>query len=125
MRVIFTLLILTNTIGAFAQAPYLYFNRVNADNGLSHNKVNCIVQDNRGFIWIGTEDGLNRYDGQYFTIFRNKPNDTTTVSGNIITSLLEDENGILWITNIDTFICSKPYKARLVNINAIHSVISD
>ena len=101
MRVVFTLLIFVNCIGAFAQAPYLYFHRINADNGLSHNKVNCIIQDRRGFIWIGTEDGLNRYDGQYFTIFRNKPNDTATVSGNIITDLLEDENGILWITTAD------------------------
>ena len=101
MRVIFTWLIFLNCIGAFSQAPYLYFNHINADNGLSHNKVNCILQDKRGFIWIGTEDGLNRYDGQYFSVFRNKPNDTATVSGNIITDLLEDENSILWITTAD------------------------
>lgn len=101
MRVILTWLILLKTIEAFSQTPYLYFNKINVDNGLSHNKVNCILQDKRGFIWIGTEDGLNRYDGQYFTVFRNKPNDTTTLSGNIITDLLEDENGVLWITTAD------------------------
>jgi ligand-binding sensor domain-containing protein/two-component sensor histidine kinase len=93
------LILITNT--AFSQAPYLYFNRINTNNGLSHNKVNCILQDKRGFIWIGTEDGLNRYDGQYFTVFRNKPNDSTTISGNIITDILEDENNILWITTSD------------------------
>ncbi len=101
MRVIFTLLTILSCITATAQAPYLYFNRINADNGLSHNKVNCILQDNRGFIWIGTEDGLNRYDGQYFTVFRNRPNDTTSISGNIITDLLEDENNVLWIATSD------------------------
>ncbi len=101
MRVIFILLILIKTLEAFTQQPYLYFSKINVDNGLSHNKVNCILQDKRGFIWIGTEDGLNRYDGQYFTVFRNKPNDTTTISGNIITDMLEDENGVLWITTAD------------------------
>ena len=88
-------------IAAYPQQPYLYFDRITTDNGLSHNKVNCILQDNRGFIWIGTEDGLNRYDGQYFTVFRNAPNDTTTISGNIITDLFEDESGVIWIATSD------------------------
>jgi ligand-binding sensor domain-containing protein/two-component sensor histidine kinase len=84
-----------------AQAPYLYFNKLTTQNGLSHNKVNCILQDQRGFIWLGTDDGLNRYDGRYFTSFRHQPNDPSTVSGNIITSLLEDEKGLLWIGTAD------------------------
>jgi signal transduction histidine kinase/ligand-binding sensor domain-containing protein len=84
-----------------AQAPYLYFNKLTTQNGLSHNKVNCILQDKRGFLWIGTDDGLNRYDGNYFTRFRHQPNDPSTISGNIITSLLEDEAGILWIGTAD------------------------
>jgi ligand-binding sensor domain-containing protein/two-component sensor histidine kinase len=86
---------------AVAQAPSLYFEKITVQNGLSHNKVNCILQDKRGFMWIGTDDGLNRYDGQHFTIFRNQPEDTSTVSGNIITGLLEDENGLLWIATLD------------------------
>ena len=84
-----------------AQAPYLYFNRLTTQNGLSHNKVNCILQDRRGFIWMGTDDGLNRYDGHYFTIFRHQHNDPTTISGNIITALFEDENDVLWIGTAD------------------------
>ena len=85
----------------FAQKPSLYFEKITVQNGLSHNKVNCILQDKRGFIWIGTDDGLNRYDGQRFTIYRNEPEDSSTVSGNIITSLHEDEKGILWIGTLD------------------------
>jgi ligand-binding sensor domain-containing protein len=100
---------LTGSI-AFAQAPYLYFNRITTDNGLSHNKVNCILQDKRGFIWLGTEDGLNRYDGQYFSIFRNNPNDTSTISGNIITDLLEDEDGIIWIATSDGGLTKYDYR---------------
>lgn len=84
-----------------AQAPYLYFNRLTTQNGLSHNKVNCILQDQRGFIWFGTDDGLNRYDGRYFTTFRHHPGDPSTISGNIITSLLEDKEGMLWIGTSD------------------------
>src|SRR6187549_2543400 len=80
-----------------AQKPYLYFNRLTTQNGLSHNKVNCIIQDKRGFIWIGTDDGLNRYDGHNFTIFRHQPDSGATLSGNIIMDLLEDENQVMWI----------------------------
>jgi len=86
---------------AAAQPPNLYFKKINTANGLSHNKVNCIVQDKRGFTWIGTDDGLNRYDGNNFLIFRNTPGSATGISGNIITGLLEDEKGILWITTSD------------------------
>ena len=78
-----------------------YFSHLRTEGGLSHNKVNCILQDKRGFIWLGTEDGLNRYDGKYYTLFNNLPGDTTCVSGNIITDLKEDSDGILWIATAD------------------------
>lgn len=84
-----------------AQQPPLYFDRLTTVHGLSHNKVNCIIQDRRGFIWFGTDDGLNRYDGQHFVIFRNQPGNTASISGNIITRLVEDEQGILWIATGD------------------------
>jgi len=85
----------------FAKKPYLNFNKLTIQNGLSHDKVNCIMQDRRGFIWIGTDDGLNRYDGHNFTIYRHQPNNASTVSGNIITDLLEDEKQVLWIATAD------------------------
>lgn len=81
--------------------PSLYFDRITTQDGLSHNKVNTILEDRRGFIWLGTDDGLNRYDGHYFEIFRHQPGNQSTLSGNIITGLLEDEQGILWITTAD------------------------
>ena len=58
---------------AHAQPGSIYFDRITTQNGLSHNKVNCIMQDSRGFTWIGTEDGLNRFDGQNFVVYRNQP----------------------------------------------------
>ena len=53
----------------FAQNKPIKFNRITSSNGLSQNKVAAIVQDNDGFIWLGTEDGLNKYDGYNFQIF--------------------------------------------------------
>lgn len=84
-----------------AQKPSLYFDRLTTQNGLSHNKVNCIIRDRRGFMWFGTNDGLNRYDGHNFEVFQYKPGDSTTISGNIINDMLEDEQGVLWIATAD------------------------
>jgi len=86
---------------AQAKADRPFFRSVGTENGLSHAKVNCIMQDKRGFLWFGTEDGLSRYDGRFFTIFKSQPNDTTCISGNIITDLHEDKNGIIWIATAD------------------------
>ncbi|HJS55502.1 MAG TPA: two-component regulator propeller domain-containing protein, partial [Chitinophagaceae bacterium] len=95
---------------ACTQAPYLYFNRINSQNGLSHNKVNCILQDQRGFIWMGTDDGLNRYDGRRFVVFRHEPGNNASISGNIITDLVEDEKGILWIATSDGGLSKYDYR---------------
>ncbi|MGZ8544017.1 MAG: ligand-binding sensor domain-containing protein [Flavisolibacter sp.] len=84
-----------------AQEPSLYFEKITVQDGLSHNQVNSIIQDQRGFIWIGTDDGLNRYDGKRFAVFRTRPNDSTSISGNIITDLIEDREGRIWIATAD------------------------
>lgn len=141
LRLFFILLFSTTVLCAKTQKPYLYFNRINTQNGLSHNKVNCIIQDSRGFIWIGTDDGLNRYDGSYFTIFRNTPGDSTTLSGNIITDLIEDKQGIIWVATADGGLSKydfrmpaaaqfKQYKHRLgdsgtIPVNIINALLED
>ena len=65
MKVFLPLPLLFLTLFGKAQEPVLYFEKLTVQNGLSHNKANCILQDKRGFIWIGTDDGLNRYDGKH------------------------------------------------------------
>jgi ligand-binding sensor domain-containing protein/two-component sensor histidine kinase len=87
-----------------------YFTKIGTEKGLSHKKINCILEDRRGFMWFGTEDGLNRYDGRYFTIFRSEPKISTGLSGNIITDLYEDKNGILWIATKDGGITKYDYR---------------
>ncbi len=69
--------------------------------GLSQSNVRCILQDKTGFLWIGTQDGLNRYDGYNFRVFKNNPNDANSISDNMITCLLEDKKGFLWIGTLD------------------------
>jgi len=88
-------------LNSYSQKPALYFKRLTQSNGLSNNKVNCILQDKRGFIWIGTDDGLNRYDGNNFVVFKNTPGQASGISGNTITDLHEDKDEVLWIATSD------------------------
>ena len=73
------------------------FDRLNTENGLSQNGVRAILQDRRGFLWFGTYDGLNRYDGYAFKIYRSKPGEPNSLSQKTIFSLLEDRDGMIWI----------------------------
>ena len=80
-----------------AQNKPVKFDRLTTKDGLSQNKVFDIVQDKLGFIWIATEDGLNRYDGYKFKMFKNTPGDTTSLSNNLLQTLYITNNGDLWI----------------------------
>jgi signal transduction histidine kinase/ligand-binding sensor domain-containing protein/DNA-binding response OmpR family regulator len=73
------------------------FRHLTITDGLSQNAVAAIVQDGRGFMWFGTKDGLNRYDGYNFLIFRHDPLDSTSISDSDITALFEDRDGSLWV----------------------------
>jgi signal transduction histidine kinase/ligand-binding sensor domain-containing protein/DNA-binding response OmpR family regulator len=67
------------------------------ENGLSNNAVNTIFQDHNGFMWFGTYDGLNRYDGYDFKVFRNNIGDSTSINSNAINSIDEDKQNRLWV----------------------------
>ncbi|MGY8916622.1 MAG: ligand-binding sensor domain-containing protein, partial [Flavobacteriales bacterium] len=69
---------------------------IGIEKGLSNNAVTTIYQDKRGFMWVGTYDGLNRYDGYDFYVYRNQPNDSSTLINNRIVSIYENEEGI-WV----------------------------
>ncbi len=74
-----------------------YFEHLGTKEGLSQNDVNCIYQDKQGFMWFGTHDGLNKYDGYNFTTYHPKSNDSTSISSNLIFALTGDKKGNLWI----------------------------
>ncbi len=73
------------------------FDHLNVDNGLSQSTVECIIQDSQGYIWIGTRDGLNKYDGFKFEIFQSDREDTNSLASSWVTSLAEDAEGNIWI----------------------------
>jgi signal transduction histidine kinase/ligand-binding sensor domain-containing protein/DNA-binding response OmpR family regulator len=81
----------------FAQEQPLHFQHIGSKENLSELNVNSMIQGSRGFIWVGTRDGLDRYDGNEFKVFRNDVNDPTSISNNYINHLVDDKNGHLWI----------------------------
>ena len=85
----------------FAQSPHLKFIRIGPEDGLSQSNVTTILQDRRGFMWFGTPDGLNRYDGYKFNIYRNDPRDSNSLTDSHINSLLEDAEGNIWIATAE------------------------
>lgn len=89
------LLLANHTI--FPQTSYEKFENISIKQGLSESMITCIFQDSRGFMWIGTQNGLNKYDGYKFTVFKNIPGDSFSLSNNYIRSIYEDANGFLWI----------------------------
>ena len=81
----------------FAQESDLEFSQnYTISNGLAHNGVTSILEDSRGYIWVGTFEGLNRYDGYEFKTIKNTLSDAVFVS-NRIRSLKEDTKGNIWI----------------------------
>src|SRR5262245_7109700 len=69
------------------------FHAITINDGLSQGMVNQILQDRYGFMWFATKDGLNRYDGTNFKIYRHDPEDTTSIADSYVSSLLEDSKG--------------------------------
>ena len=80
-----------------AQTGDYKFTRLNNSQGLLHNQINCIFKDSQGYMWFGTRDGLNRYDGYRFMVFRNDPKDPSSISDNYITDIYEDSKGRFWV----------------------------
>jgi ligand-binding sensor domain-containing protein len=62
-----------------------------------HDHINCIYHDPDGYVWIGTRDGLSRFDGHTFVVYRNAPDDSTTIPDNQINRITEDKSGNIWI----------------------------
>ncbi|MFD2935395.1 two-component regulator propeller domain-containing protein [Spirosoma flavum] len=90
---------------AQAQTGNVSFKHITTDEGLSQSNVTCILQDQQGFMWFGTQDGLNKYDGYAFTVYQNDPLQPTSLSDNFIVSLFEDRRGHLWVGTAGGGLC--------------------
>jgi len=79
----------------------IQFEHLTVDDGLSTSFVRCMVQDSVGFIWIGTENGLNKFDGYEFTIYNHDKNNPASISDNLIQTMWVDHSGVLWIGTLN------------------------
>ncbi len=86
---------------AAAQPQPLHFRHIGYGQGLSNSTIESIFQDSKGFIWVATRDGLNRYDGNEMRVFRNVPGDSVSLSDNYVRCLAEDRSHTLWIGTSD------------------------
>ncbi|HEY9045397.1 MAG TPA: two-component regulator propeller domain-containing protein, partial [Ohtaekwangia sp.] len=84
-------------VNAQSTLEKIKFSRIETASGLSNSRVTDIVQDSRGFLWFATDDGLNRFDGYEFKIYRNHPDDTTSLLKNSINRIYEDNRGLIWV----------------------------
>lgn len=110
------------------------FRNYQVDDGLSHNSVWYVMQDSDGFMWFGTNDGLNRFDGKNFKVYKHNPNDSTSIGHNFIHCIREDSknrmlvgtrNGLyLYNKKLDNFICINLSKSKKQDIN-INDITED
>src|SRR5690554_8076043 len=87
---------------AYSQVPHdayanYYFRSLQVEDGLSQNSIYAIFQDRQGYMWFGTQDGLNRYDGHTFKIFKKNTNDPRSLGNNTVTDITQDHEGQIWV----------------------------
>jgi len=88
------------SLTSYAQREAIEFDRISVEDGLSQGTVYSILQDHKGFMWFGTEDGLNRFDGYSFKVFKFNPYQKGSLSNNRVISLIEDKENNIWIGTI-------------------------
>ena len=94
---LFSLLTISQIFAQNNSNETFYFSNMNLKDGLSQISVIKILQDSKGFMWFATRNGLNRYDGSEFIVYKHVPEDSLTLSDNYIISLIEDKNRNLWV----------------------------
>jgi len=106
---------------SFAQTG-VKFKHIGINEGLSQNSVFCMLQDHDGLVWIGTEDGLNKYDGYEFTVYKHKNEDKTSLSHSQINALLEDDAHNLWVGTSGglNIMDSRTEKFNHIKISVVH-----
>jgi ligand-binding sensor domain-containing protein/signal transduction histidine kinase/DNA-binding response OmpR family regulator len=125
----FCLFILLLSLSICNAQPY-YFRHYQVEHGLSNNTVYCSLQDKQGFMWMGTKDGLNRFDGYTFKIFRHNQRDPRSISNNMVHTLSLDGKGNIWVGTDSGLDLYNPQSETFTHVNAanknsIKSIIVD
>lgn len=121
----------------FSQNPGIKFKNISREQGLSNSTIQCIYQDFEGFMWFGTADGLNRYDGYKTIVYQNNPIDSKSIKDNFITCILEDKNKTIWVSsgtglnrfnrdlNNFTRFSNQPKNPASISNNIVHCIYKD
>ncbi|GAB3963177.1 hypothetical protein GCM10028805_65760 [Spirosoma harenae] len=86
---------------AVSETSNFFFSQLTTKNGLSYNLINCLHQDRQGFIWVGTFNGLNRFDGTHFIPFKHNRTQPNTIAHNTILDICEDKSGTIWVATVN------------------------
>ncbi len=97
LRTIVLMLTITGSLKLHAQGDSYQFETIDSRRGLSHNQVNSIIKDEKGFIWFGTVSGLNRYDGYSIKVFKHRIGDTTSMSDDYVSQVVKGPDHNLWV----------------------------
>ena len=101
-----------------AELPNFSVKSLTVEDGLPQGFINGIVQDKRGFIWMGTREGLARYDGRSIKVFRSDAHDTTSLAANVLETIYSDKDNNIWIiyenTEVDIF---DPFTEKIRHIS--------
>lgn len=100
-----------------ANAQQYFFSGYSIGDGLSQSVVNCIFQDSRGYIWIGTQNGLNKFNGYTFEVFTYNPADSNSIANNWINGIAEDKDANLWIATKGGLVKYTRKEKRFARIN--------
>nr|WP_321233908.1 two-component regulator propeller domain-containing protein [uncultured Psychroserpens sp.] len=105
LKSVFFFVCFASFLTAKLDAQQLDFFKYGVEKGLSQETINTILKDSDGFLWLGTQDGLNRFDGHSFKVFKSEKNNPKSISGNFINALAEDNMGNIWIATKNNGIC--------------------
>ncbi|MDM8559696.1 two-component regulator propeller domain-containing protein [Candidatus Parabeggiatoa sp. HSG14] len=97
LKVTISIVLIIQSLLTYAQKQDIKFEHLGLEDGLSQSTVHAIFQDSHGFMWFGTQDGLNKYDGYQLTVYRHDPHDANSLSNNEVFTIYEDRQNRLWI----------------------------
>ncbi|MEO6734210.1 MAG: two-component regulator propeller domain-containing protein [Ferruginibacter sp.] len=138
LRVLLSLFFLACCAFVYPQNHHVHFDHIGFDQGLSHSNVLSIMQDKSGFMWFGTRDGLNKYDGYSFTFYKNDPHNKNSIGSNFIMKVIESNTGELWIATVGggvsrydrnkesfTNYTHDPKNANSISHDVVHGLLED
>ncbi len=114
-------LLMNNSVYGSSVVPRI--KQLSINEGISNSRITTIFQDSRGFLWVGTKDGLNRYDGYEFREYKHDPLDSLTISGNFIQSIIETPDGNIWVGTKDNGIAI--WERGTNNFHSLYSVLPE